>query len=74
MEPILKTRPVPRGMAYFTDASALVPALGNPPVIILGPGNLEQVHKTDEYCLVSDIEAAEEAYYQIMIKWDNNSG
>jgi len=60
-------------MAYFTDASALVPALGNPPVIILGPGNLAQVHKTDEYCLVSDIEAATEAYYQIMMEGSNSS-
>ena len=65
----MKTRPTPRGMAYFTDASALAAPLGNPPVIILGPGNLEQIHKTDEYCLVSNIEAAEEAYYQIMMKY-----
>ncbi|MCX6993880.1 MAG: M20 family metallopeptidase [Kiritimatiellaeota bacterium] len=72
MEPILKARPVPRGINYFTDASALVPALGNPPVIILGPGDLAHIHKTDEYCRVSNIEAAEEAYYQIMMKWGNN--
>lgn len=71
MEPILKARPAPRGINYFTDASALVPALGNPPVIILGPGDLERIHKTDEYCLVSKIEAAAEAYYQIMLKWNN---
>jgi succinyl-diaminopimelate desuccinylase len=72
MEPILKARPEPRGMAYFTDASALASPLGNPPVIILGPGDLAQVHKTDEYCLVSDIEAAAEAYYQIIMKWNQN--
>jgi len=69
MEPILKARPVPRGINYFTDASALASALGNPPVIILGPGDLAKIHKTDEYCLVSNIEAAEEAYYQIMMKY-----
>ena len=72
MEPILKARPAPRGINYFTDASALVAPLGNPPVIILGPGDLEQIHKTDEYCLVSNIEAAEEAYYQIMMKWNQH--
>lgn len=71
MEPILKARPTPRGMAYFTDASALAAPLGNPPVIILGPGNLAQIHKTDEYCLVSDIETAAEAYYRIIMKWSN---
>jgi len=73
MEPILKARPAPRGMAYFTDASALAAPLGHPPVIILGPGNLEQVHKTDEYCLVSNIETAAEAYYRIMMKWGDHS-
>ncbi|MDD5678167.1 MAG: M20 family metallopeptidase [Kiritimatiellae bacterium] len=71
MEPILKARPVPRGINYFTDASALASPLGNPPVIILGPGDLARIHKPDEYCLVSNIEAAEEAYYQIMMKWDH---
>lgn len=70
MEPILKIRPEPRGINYFTDASALVSVLGNPPVIILGPGDLARIHKTDEYCLVSKIEAAEEAYYQIMMQWN----
>ncbi|MBI2437246.1 MAG: M20 family metallopeptidase [Lentisphaerae bacterium] len=70
MEPILKARPAPRGMAYFTDASVLRSALGNPPVVILGPGDPAQAHKTDEYCLVSDIEAAEAAYYQLMMKWN----
>jgi len=71
MEPILKARPAPRGINYFTDASALVPALGNPPAVILGPGDLERIHKTDEYCLVSNIEIAEEAYYQIMMRWNS---
>lgn len=72
MEPILKSRPKPQGVTYFTDASALVAALGNPPVIILGPGDLAQAHKTDEYCLVSNIKAAEEAYYQIMLNWNQH--
>ncbi|MBU0715174.1 MAG: M20 family metallopeptidase [Verrucomicrobia bacterium] len=72
MEPILKVRPAPRGINYFTDASALASALDNPPVIILGPGDLARIHKTDEYCLVSNIEAAAEAYYQIMMKWNQH--
>lgn len=70
MEPILKSRPKPQGVAYFTDASALFSALGKPPVIILGPGDLDRIHKADEYCLVSNIESAEEAYYRIMLNWN----
>lgn len=70
MGKILKARPEPRGLAYFTDAGALSQALGNPPVVILGPGDLNQAHKTDEYCLVSNIAAAETAYYRIMLEWN----
>lgn len=74
MAPILKARPEPRGLSYFTDAAALSQALGNPPVVILGPGDINQAHKTDEYCLVSNIAAAETAYYRIMMEWSDYSG
>ena len=42
----------PRTAPYFTDASALTPAFGNPPTIILGPGEAAKAHQTDEYCSV----------------------
>jgi succinyl-diaminopimelate desuccinylase len=69
MEPLLKERPVPQGATYFTDASALTQALGNPPTIILGPGEQMMAHKTDEYCHVSKIKTATEAYFQIAKMW-----
>jgi len=69
MEPILKERPVARGVTYFTDASILTPAFGNPPTIILGPGEPEMAHKTDECCSISRIEAASEAYLEIARRW-----
>ena len=62
-------QPVPRGVAYFTDASALTVAFGRPPTVILGPGEPEMAHKTDEYCYVSKIEAAAEAYFEIARRW-----
>ena len=61
--------PQPRGIPYYTDASALSTALGHPPTIIMGPGESEMAHKTDEYCYVSKIEAAEEAYTEIAKRW-----
>jgi succinyl-diaminopimelate desuccinylase len=67
--PFLGGRPIPQAATYFTDASFLTPALGNPPTIILGPGESEMVYKTDEYCLVSRIELAREIYYEIAKKW-----
>ena len=54
---------------YFTDASALIAALGSPPVVIIGPGELELAHQTDEYCLVSRIESATEIYSQLVRSW-----
>ena len=69
MESFLGERPVPRGVAYFTDASVLTPAFGNPPTVILGPGEPEMSHKTDEFCYISKIEEAAEAYLEIAKKW-----
>lgn len=38
---------------YFTDASVLKPAMGNPPTLIMGPGTMAMAHQTDEYCEVA---------------------
>ncbi|MFN3658047.1 MAG: M20 family metallopeptidase [Pseudolabrys sp.] len=54
---------------YFTDASELTPALGSPPTVILGPGELALAHQTDEYCLVSRIEEAAEIYTRLVRDW-----
>lgn len=43
----------PRIVPYFTDAALLLDALGNPPCVILGPGEPAMAHQTDEYCEVS---------------------
>ncbi|MCG2779115.1 MAG: M20 family metallopeptidase [Desulfobacterales bacterium] len=49
MEPFCRKRPVARGVTYFTDASVLTPAFGNPPTLILGPGEPAMAHKLDEF-------------------------
>lgn len=69
MESFLKKRPEPRGATYFTDASVLTPAFGNPPTIIIGPGEPKMAHKTDEFCYISKIEEATEVYFEIAKKW-----
>ena len=56
---------------YFTDASLLVPALGNPPCIILGPGEPTMAHQTDEYCLLSRLAEAEDLYGQLIKEWND---
>jgi len=69
MEPFLNERPEPRGAAYFTDASIFTPALGNPPTIILGPGEPTMAHKTNEFCYIPRIEDATVAYFEIAKRW-----
>jgi len=54
---------------YFTDASALTPAYGNPPTVILGPGEAAMAHQTDEYCYVERIDEAVEIYTEITRRW-----
>ncbi|MEV4104412.1 M20 family metallopeptidase [Nonomuraea sp. NPDC049649] len=48
--------------SYFTDASILATACGGVPTVICGPGEPEQAHVTDEYCLIHRIEEAVEIY------------
>jgi succinyl-diaminopimelate desuccinylase len=65
--------PTPRTAPYFTDASALTPALGNPPTIILGPGEAAKAHQTDEYCFVQRVHEAVEIYSRLAARWTGGS-
>jgi succinyl-diaminopimelate desuccinylase len=69
MTSVLGTRPAPRAATYFTDAAALNRAYGNPPTVILGPGEPQMAHQTDEYCLVERIEQVVPAYEEIIRRW-----
>jgi succinyl-diaminopimelate desuccinylase len=54
---------------YFTDASILKPALGEPPTVVLGPGEPGMAHQTDEYCFVDHIRDAEKIYTRLIEDW-----
>lgn len=54
---------------YFTDAAVLRPAYGNPPFVILGPGEKDMAHQTDEYCVIERIAQASEIYRHIATDW-----
>ena len=69
MTGILGERPETKTAAYFTDASALTPAYGGPPTVILGPGEAHMAHQTDEYCVVDRIGQAVEANIEITRRW-----
>ena len=69
MTDILGEPPGIRTATYFTDASVLTPAYGGVPTVILGPGEAEMAHQTDEYCHVERIEQAVEAYRRVARAW-----
>lgn len=50
---------------FATDGAVLKPAMGDPPTVILGPGEEAMAHQTDEYCVVDRIEQAVEIYLEI---------
>jgi succinyl-diaminopimelate desuccinylase len=70
MTRILGSPPEPRTAPYFTDASALTPAYGGIPTVILGPGETVMAHQTDEYCFVDKISQATDAYIEITQRWN----
>ncbi|MRI00213.1 ArgE/DapE family deacylase [Kriegella sp. EG-1] len=53
---------------FLTDAAVFTPHLKNIPTVILGPGEPEMAHQTDEYCYVDKIEKAVAIYSEIIIK------
>ena len=67
--PILGAKPGIETAKYFTDASVLTPAFGNPPTLVLGPGDAAMAHKTDEYCEVDKIRQAVELYETLINRW-----
>lgn len=67
LEPGSSTRS-PRYATYFTDASVLAARLGEPDVVIFGPGDPEQAHVTDETCSVANIEAAARAFRALLLR------
>ncbi len=59
----------PGWLPYFTDAGYLHPALGRPPVLVLGPGDPGQAHQTDEWCDESAIRVAARFYEALCRDW-----
>ena len=58
----------PKSLPYLTDGAVLQPAFGGVPTVILGPGQPELAHQTDEFCFVENIEKAVNIYKKIILK------
>jgi succinyl-diaminopimelate desuccinylase len=69
MAPLLGEAIVPRSVTYFTDAAALTRVYRAAPTVILGPGEPQLAHQTDEYCFVHRIEQAVAANRELIRDW-----
>ncbi|NYT82108.1 M20 family metallopeptidase [Alcaligenaceae bacterium] len=61
--------PTSRIVSYFTDAAVLRAPLGNPPTLVLGPGDSHMAHQTDEFCPVHRITEARDIYAKAIHNW-----
>ena len=50
-------------------AAALTPAYGNPPTVILGPGEPQMAHQTDEYCIMDRVTSSVSLYKDVIADW-----
>lgn len=62
-----------KSLPYLTDGSVLQPAYNGVPTIILGPGQPEMAHQTDEYCYTANLEQAVEIYKNIIVNGGKNN-
>lgn len=67
--PHLGERPQPRSASYFTDAAVLNRAYAGVPICVLGPGEPQLAHQTDEYCLVDRVEQSVAIYSELIREW-----
>ena len=64
-------RPKPRSATYFTDAAVLNAVYRDVPICVLGPGEPQLAHQTDEYCLVDRVEQSVAIYADLIRAWND---
>jgi succinyl-diaminopimelate desuccinylase len=69
-----KNEGLAKALPYLTDGSVLQPLLGGAPTVILGPGEPEMAHQTDEFCYVSKLKEAVKIYKRIILNDLNEYG
>ena len=63
-------RPQARSATYFTDAAVLNAVYRDVPICVLGPGEPQLAHQTDEYCLVDRVDQSVDIYAELLREWN----
>ncbi len=67
--PFLEARPLPKTITFSTDGADLKRGMGDPPTLILGPGEPTLAHQTDEWCSMHRIEQSVDLFRTLMLDW-----
>jgi succinyl-diaminopimelate desuccinylase len=67
--PLLGASPQVRTATYMTDAANLRKVYGDVPTVVLGPGEPQMAHQTDEYCSMERIRQSVAIYEAIIGDW-----
>ena len=65
----LGTQPTPKTATYNTDAGNLLKVYKGAPTVVLGPGEPQQAHQTDEYCSMERIRQSVAIYEDLIRDW-----
>jgi succinyl-diaminopimelate desuccinylase len=65
----LGSRPQAKTATYNTDAGNLLKAYAGAPTVVLGPGEPQLAHQTDEYCSTARLREAVAIYEAIIRDW-----
>ena len=73
--PFIDGAPTPRTIMFSTDGADLKRGYmekmgGTVPTVIIGPGQPEMAHQTDEWCSVNRIDESVEIFEKIMREWN----
>ena len=69
--PFIDGKPTPRAIMFSTDGADLKRAYGgNIPAVIIGPGQPEMAHQTDEWCSIQRIDQSVEIFDRVMRDWN----
>ena len=66
---VLGARPAAKTASYNTDAGNLLKVYSGAPTVVLGPGEAQLAHQTDEYCSMGRIREAVVIYEDIIRDW-----
>jgi succinyl-diaminopimelate desuccinylase len=68
-KPYLGSVPEPRAASYNTDAGNLLRVFTGAPTVVLGPGEPQLAHQTDEYCWMGRVRESVAIYEEIIRDW-----